>query len=218
MLAEKLMQSSEVQLLQINTDGLTIKMPRILLHWVREVMRWWEGLTKLELEDVTYSRMFIRDVNNYIAEKVDGSLKRKGAYEYELDWHQNHSALVVPKAAEAALVHGTDIRTFIENHSDPFDFMLRAKVPRTSRLVLVDYKSVDHQQQNTSRYYMSVMGGDLVKIMPPLKGKFDDRRIGIQTGWKVSMCNKAAEFNHDEVEFDWYVKEAEKLVNPLRRM
>jgi hypothetical protein len=161
--------------------------------------------------------MFIRDVNNYIAEKVDGSLKRKGAYEYELDWHQNHSALVVPKAAEAALVKGADIRDFIENHSDPFDFMLRAKVPRNSRLVLVDYKSVDQQQQNTSRYYMSVMGGDLVKIMPPLKGKFDNRRIGINTGWKVSMCNKVEEFNHDEVEFDWYVKEAEKLVNPLRR-
>ena len=62
--------------------------------------------------------------------------------------------------------------------------------------------------------------GDLIKLMPPTQrmineGKTDDRRIGINAGWKVTPCNNISECNPDDIEFDWYVQEAEKLVNPL---
>ena len=81
----------------------------------------------MKLEAIEYRRMFIRDVNNYIAEGRDGGLKRKGAFEYERGWHQNQSALVVPRAVEAHLVEGKNIDKFIREHSNPFDFMLRTK-------------------------------------------------------------------------------------------
>ncbi len=233
MLAEQLMSHVSVKILQINTDGLTIKCPKSLQLWVKKVCDWWEGVTKLELELAEYSRMFIRDCNNYIAEFIDGKLKRKGAYCHEtprenpstqeVPWHKNHSALIIPKAAEAALVKGEDIRTFIESHNDPYDFMIRTKVKRNSKLVLVDYAGQDVPLQRVSRYYISVMGGDLIKLMPPTKtmtdaGKTDDRRIGINTGWKVSVCNDIKQFNPDDIEYDFYVKKVEKLVEPLRRM
>ena len=109
-----------------------------------------ESITKLELESAEYTRMMIRDCNNYIAEYTGGKLKRKGAYEYDLGWHQNHSALVVPKAAEAALVRGEDIKEFIMNHADVFDFFLRTKVPRNSELQWGGEKI-----QNICRYYIS---------------------------------------------------------------
>lgn len=229
-LAELLMQSDQIQMLQVNTDGLTVKCPRALRPWINEVCVWWEKLTNLELESVEYNRMFIRDCNNYIAEKIDGKLKRKGVYCHErptenpatqeVPWHKNHSALVVPKAAEAALVNGTDIKEFVENHKDPYDFMLRTKVPRNSKLAWVDYHGTDNIIQNVSRYYISVMGGDLVKLMPPTatmirNGKTATRRIGINTGWKVTECNDIRKYNPDDVEFAWYTKEAEKLVKPL---
>jgi len=220
MLAESLMSDHRVQMIQINTDGLTIKVHRGMREWVSDVCRWWEWLTGLELEAVDYNRMMIRDVNNYIGEYTDGKLKSKGAYDYDLQWHQNHSSIIVAKAAEAALVHGKDIREFIENHSDIHEFMRRTKVPRSSKLVTVDYEGNDTQVQNVSRYYISCLGDDLVKIMPPTpgqvkKGKTDDRRIGIDTGWKVTICNDIRECNPDEIEFEWYIKEAEKLVKPL---
>ena len=124
------------------------------------------------------------------------------------------------KAAEAALVRGEDIRTFIENHGDIYDFMLRTKVPRSSKLVWVDYHGQDNPLQNVTRYHISVLGGDLIKLMPPTQrmineGKTDDRRIGINAGWKVTPCNNISECNPDDIECDWYVQEAEKLVNPL---
>jgi len=161
MLAEALMAAGELTVIQVNTDGITIKIPDHLEQWVMSVCKWWEGVTKLELEYANYSRMFIRDVNNYIAEYTNGDLKRKGAYEYDVDWHQNHSALVVPKAAEAALVHGRNIREFITTHDDIFDFFLRAKVPRSSHL-----EYCGETVGNIARYYISRNGDPLYKVMP----------------------------------------------------
>ncbi len=225
MLAEALMTSSQVKLIQINTDGITIKFPRELKKWVKSIQQWWEKLTKLELEETEYSRFFVRDVNNYIAEYTSGKLKRKGAYEYEnLDWNKNMSALVIQKAASHALLTGGSIREFIEGHQDLYDFLLRTKVPRTSRLVTVDYDEIDHQIQNVSRYYICMFGGDLVKIMPPTPGQLKkdsnapDRRIGINVGYKVNICNNLenlAERMDYELEYEWYIKEARKLVNPI---
>ena len=60
----------------------------------------------------------------------DGSVKRKGAYEYKVGWHQNAGGLVVPKVAEKVLTQGAPIRQTIEQWPDVMDFMLRTKVPR----------------------------------------------------------------------------------------
>lgn len=254
MLAEKLMQLSELSMVQINTDGLTIRYPRQHKEWVHSVAKWWEQVTRLELEDAEYSRFMVRDVNNYIAEYTDGSVKRKGTYEYDLGWHQNHSALVVAKAAEAALVRGEDIREFITNHDDIFDFFLRAKIPRSTQLWWGD-----EQVANIVRYYISTEGCVLKKVMPAAgpvgefkrankltdaffnqvmtevgtgvwderihtknKSTYDERPSDINTGWKVQLCNNLtdAEWVHSnyhpcDLNYEWYIKEAEKLVKPL---
>jgi hypothetical protein len=64
MLSEKLTLSiKDLTVLQINTDGITIKVHEIYYDKVKEVCKWWMELTKLELEEVHYSKMIIRDVN-----------------------------------------------------------------------------------------------------------------------------------------------------------
>ena len=68
LLAEKLMQYRDLEMIQINTDGLTVRIPRNMKSYVDDIRAWWEEVTGLELEEAVYSRMFIRDVNNYIAE------------------------------------------------------------------------------------------------------------------------------------------------------
>lgn len=142
-------------------------------------------------------------------------VKRKGLYQYEgLGWHQNHSALVVPKAAEAAMLYGKDIRKFIEQHfaaGNVFDFMLRAKVDRSSRLVLVDSEGNDIEQQRICRYYPSKNGYKMVKIMKPLEGNTEDRRLSIESAWLVKTCNDMKDFDGD-VDLDYYTTEAQKLV------
>jgi len=213
LLAEKLMKIDSLEMIQVNTDGVTVRVNRDMLPHLEKVCDEWQKITGLELESARYSRMFVKDVNNYTAEYEGGKLKRKGAYEYELNWHQNFSSLVVQKAAEAHLVHGQEIGDFIRNHDDPYDFYLRAKVPRTSRLVLRDGDK-ETTLRNITRYYVSNQGGQLVKIMPPLLKKPDKyREISINNGWNVTVHDVIAPLT--DIDYKFYISETEKLVKPL---
>lgn len=145
-------------------------------------------------------------------------IKRKGCFEYERQWHQDHSALVIPMAVESALINGEPVTDFIHNHDNLFDFMLRTKIPRSSRLVLHTDQG-DAPLQNVCRYYVSKTGGSLVKIMPPLAKKPDvERRIGICVGWRVSEANDINQVVGSDIDFDYYIQEAEKLLKPLQEV
>lgn len=228
MLAEELLKIPGLSMIQANTDGLTVYVPRVFTGQVEQVRHAWEKLTRLELEEAIYDVMFIRDVNNYIAVYEGGKkVKRKGAYCHttktdanpngDLGWHQNHSMQVVAKAAEAALVHGKDIRDFITSHEDVHDFMMVTKVPRNSKLMWGD-----QQVQNITRYYVSNDGAPLTKVMPPLAKnlKLDpnapERRMSVCKGWLTTECNDMKRFNRATLNYEFYIKEAEKLVAPLR--
>ena len=215
MLAEMLLEVPTLEMIQCNTDGLTYTIDEEYDDKAAEVCRKWEEATSLELERNYYSIMAIRDANSYIAVYTDGGVKRKGAYEYEREWHQNQSMLVVPKAAEAALVHDKDIEDFILNHNDIYDFMLRVKIPRSMKLV-GEKDGEEVELQNTTRYYVSKEGYSLTKIMPPLPGKDEERHNSIQSGRKVTICNNINDYKGD-IDYDFYIREAEKLVKPLRR-
>jgi hypothetical protein len=174
-LAEQLRCEDGVEMIQINTDGLTVRIRKSLVGWMKETCAAWEKHTGLKLEYAQYRSMFIRDVNSYLAVGTSGKVKRIGAYAYqtffddphsrERQWHQDHSMLVVRKAAEAQMVHGVPVKDFIMNHRDPFDFQLSVKVPRSSRLL-----HGETRVQNTSRYYVSTDGHSLTKVMPPING------------------------------------------------
>lgn len=198
------------QIIQINTDGITVKMRRNLKTRIDTICRNWEQQTKLSLEFVEYSKMVIRDVNNYLAVKTNGDVKRKGAYEYDKEWHQDSSASIVAKAAEQYLVYGKDIENTIRTWPDKMDFMIRAKVPRSSKLIYVDDEGRQRQVENIMRYYISPEGGTLLKVMPPLKGKTDNRWFDVQKDQKVCCCNDITHATLP-VDYDYYIKEARKL-------
>jgi len=264
MLIEQLIKTPGLKMVQANTDGVTYLCPHEYVEHTRSICKWWEKLTQLELEEGLYNRMFIRDVNNYIAEKQNGELKRIGVYAHvtaeenpgtrELPHHKNWSARMVALAAEARLVRGVDIKDFIESHNDVFDFFLRTKVPRSSILEWGGGKV-----SNIVRYYMSTEGKTLEKIMPPKgpegeykrankltdsyftsiineigsgvwderihtknKSTYSERKLGINAGWNVNLCNdlNLCEWFHGhyhpaDLNYEWYIKETEKIVNPL---
>lgn len=206
LLAEGLMAIPGLQLIQVNTDGLTVKVPRSYKVLVDLARAAWQERTGLNLEEAVYKSMMIRDVNNYIAVYEDGSTKRKGAYEWKTEWHQNAGALVVPKVAEKVLVDGAPIRQTIEQWQDKMDFMLRTKVPRSSHLVWGE-----SQVQNTTRYYIAKGGKPLNKWMPPLAKKPTVlRKIAVESGWNVQVCNNIADATLP-IDYEYYINEVEKL-------
>lgn len=199
MLSEELMlRVPNCMMLQINTDGMTIKFKKVFKPLVTAVCKEWEELTQLELEDIQYSRMVIKDVNNYIAVNLDGSyVKRKGAAFIhkeapgELEMHKNFSQLVVPKALEAYFVDGILPEDFMKNHDNVYDFFKRTKIPRSYWLLERDYDehgniTGEDEIQRITRYIVTGqvtydketklysnhgIGRTLIKRMPPLKNK-----------------------------------------------
>ena len=206
LLAEGLMHIPDLRLIQVNTDGLTVRVPRANKWLVDMARAAWQTRTGLNLEEAVYKRVFIRDVNNYIGQYEDGSVKRKGAYEWKAGWHQNAGGLVIPKVAEKVLVEGAPIRQTVEQWPDIMDFMLRTKVPRSSYL-----QWGEARVQNITRYYIAKGGKPLFKWMPPLKGKQEWRKIGVESGWGVQVCNDIKDAGKLPVDFDYYVREVEKL-------
>ena len=211
LLAEGLMTIPGLRLIQVNTDGLTVRVPRNMKVLVDLARAAWQERTGLNLEEAIYKAMMIRDVNNYIGVFEDGSTKRKGAYEWKAQWHQNAGGLVIPKVAEKVLVEGAPIRQTVQQWPDIMDFMLRTKVPRSSYLAIEWDGQPPQQLQNITRYYIAEGGGRLFKWMPPLKGKSEWRKIGVESGWGVQPCNDIKEAGKLPVDFDYYVREVEKL-------
>lgn len=242
MLADKLRDVEGMTMIQINTDGLTIRYPRVLKNLVHDICTGWEEFTMLTLEVVEYSRMHIRDVNNYLAVDVDGNVKRKGAYEYDRGWHQNHSAMVVPKAAERVLLEGISVTQAVLECTDIFDFCLVAKAP----ILKLD----EDQVQGTTRYYMSVEGGTLRAVKPPPKGmvrgdfkkaqgvsnamyhsanqtgvhnpaihtknrsQYNDVISEVEKGWKATVCNDMMGCTNS-INYQYYFDRVNKLVEPV---
>jgi hypothetical protein len=209
-LIDNLMLVDSMRIIQANTDGVTMMVRRQSKPELDDMLDNWERNSRLSLERVEYKHMWIADVNSYIAEKMDGSVKRKGRYEYDIGWHQNASSLVIPKVAEQVLLHGANIEQLVSEWNDWQDFYMRAKVPRSSHLLL-RYPTFDVPMENTQRYYVSVGGGELVKVMPPLAKKPDHwREIGICKGWTVCPCNNLKDVVLP-VNYDYYINEVKKL-------
>lgn len=219
MLMEKLIDHCGATVIMCNTDGFEYLCDVDKFGEADKWVKWWEDVTGLTMEGDTYSVMYIRDVNNYISVTESGKVKTKGAYEvlpYDaLGWHKNHSAMVVSMAVKAQLVDGEDFEDFIRLHEDKYDFFLRTKVPKSSRLVLETEDGEVIEQQNICRYYpVKQGGGKLIKIMPPLKDGEEWRRLGIDTDWNVSTCNNILDFKGD-VNYDYYIQEARKLIDAV---
>lgn len=182
MLVEQVLKIPGLKMIQANTDGITYQCPVEYLEYSREICKWWEQITCLKLEEVLYDAMFIRDVNSYMAiKKGDKSVKRIGCYAHEtaeqksgtreLPYNKDWSQRIVALAAEAALVRGEDIETFIKTHGEAKDFMIRGKVPRSNQqFIRYDELEYDMPVQNIIRYFVSNTGGTLMKSAP-LKGK-----------------------------------------------
>lgn len=74
------MELSGIAVMSANTDGILVMPSVSQLDTVQQLIRDWERLWAYETEQVEYSMMAARDVNNYIAVKTDGTVKRKGEF------------------------------------------------------------------------------------------------------------------------------------------
>jgi len=210
MLAEKLVDNIEgLTMLQVNTDGLTVKFDNKHRKQVDDICNIWEKDTGLELEYGEYKQMIIRNVNNYIAEYTNGKVKLKGEFEIEKDWHKDHSMLIVPKALKAYFIDGISPEETV-NNGDIWDFMKVFNATKGWQTELHTINGVE-KHQKTTRYIISNLGGGLYKHHE------DGRMIAIESGYNSTIIN---DFNenvdyYSQLNKRYYIKEIYKVISEL---
>lgn len=167
MLAERIGEIG-IKIVSANTDGLLLLYDKTKKEKLSEVLKEWEKNTGYELENTLYKKYVQTSVNDYIAIKEDGKLKKKGDFLTYSELHKNKSRRILPIAWEKYFVEGIPVEKTIRKHSNIFDFCIAVKASKDYHYELVDTKTAqkDHYHRLV-RYYISTRGKKLLKIKNP---------------------------------------------------
>lgn len=128
----------ECELIQSNTDGVLLKLySNVDSNKIIEICKEWEKRTRMDLEFETYTKVFQKDVNNYIIvpdgelydEKGKERFKRKGAWVKQLSPLDNNLP-IVNKAVVDYFVKGINPEITIMESKELIDFQIITKVGR----------------------------------------------------------------------------------------
>jgi hypothetical protein len=205
-----------INVISANTDGVTIRIKKSLIDKMYEINTWWEQLTRYELERTDYAKIIFSTVNDYIAVKTNGEVKKKGDFLTDFELHKNKSARVVPIALEQYFINNVPVCDTINKHSNIYDFAMRQRANR-------DFHFEGRSEGKTRvynkliRFYVSNTGEKLLKV------KKEDSASGaasvsqVEAGeWVMTVCNHLTA-NHplDNINHSYYIERAERIINKI---
>jgi len=218
----------QLTMIQANTDGITVKLPKTHIKTYHDICNEWMNLTKLELEFTEYTKMIIRDVNSYIAVYTTGKSKLKGAFEYkDIPLHKNKSHSIIPYAFYEYMVNNKPVRETILSHRNIFDFCagVKAKKSEKSGNCWYELHSIEDRQlkieklSKTVRYFISKKGKQLIKKYEDGSQEFVEAPIHVgklKKFWNVTYFNKKLDVNNFEdynIDYSYYIREVEKWIS-----
>lgn len=197
-------------IIQVNTDGVTVKHHKNKKEEIMGICKEWEEKTKLTLEYANYSKMIIRDVNNYIA--VSDKVKEKGCFETKKDWHKDNSFMVVPLAVRNYFVDGTPIEQTLKEHENILDFCGRYKASKGWH---AEYVYLDGNQERREDY------GKIYRFIPvnrggtSLKINLDGRVHNLLDGYQTIPYNKITPIDKKAINYQFFISECQKLIETI---
>jgi len=212
MLVERLVAAG-AELLQVNTDGVTVSVPRKNQGQIIAICEKWEQETKLTLEYADYASMVIRDVNNYIAVREDGKIKEKGAFETKKDWHKDNSYMVVPLAVREYFVNGTPVAETLRKHDNILDFCGRYKATKGWHVEFVYLDGNEERRLDFGKIYRFLpvyRGGVSLKINK------DGREHHLCEGYQTYPFNRKDEFDKSNLNYGFFENECRKLIELIQ--
>ena len=217
MLAEKLI-SIGCQIIQANTDGLFVLRKKKDEQKFKNVCKWWENLTRLELEEDRFERFYQFAINDYLGvlegykdSKNPKLLKKKGLFIDSVTLGKGMQPMIIPKAINANLADNIPVEETIRNCKDINEFITYQKVDKKFTVQYMD-KFITH----INRYYVSTNGGYLYKC------EVEDGKIvkfaNMLTASGVTLCNDITAIKEfpKNINYKYYIKEANKILAKLK--
>jgi hypothetical protein len=208
-----------IHVISANTDGVTIRIKKDLIPLMHRLNDWWSELTQYELERTDYSKIIFSTVNDYLAIKTDGEIKKKGDFLTDFELHKNKSARIVPIALERYFVDGVPVEDTICNHDNLYDFCIRQKASRDFH-----YEGIHRVTGETIvfdkliRYYVSDNGVKLLKIKNESCQTKAAKISQVEAGeWLATVCNFLPKNTKVEgVNYKYYIEKAERIINKIK--
>ncbi len=149
-------------LIQSNTDGLIVKLASLDDYERIDDICWeWEQLTGVSLAfDPIITKVYQKDVNNYLFINEDGEVEAKGAYVKKLSSLDNDLP-IVNKALREYMINGTPVEDTINSATELIQFQKIVKL--SSKYDYVEWYGQKHTNKcyrvfaTTVRKYGSIM-------------------------------------------------------------
>lgn len=208
MLTEKLMTLG-ITPIQLNTDGIFVKMPKSVYSEAMKICKEWENLTGLVLEEDRFKAFYQLAVNDYFGVFENNLIKEKGCFITSVIQGKGLTPKIIPKAVEKYFLEGIKPEEFIKQHTDIKDFLMSEK---TGKQWTVEYNG--QTQQRTNRFYASTDGCFLYKW------KIDDgvkKYQNMLTASGVTLLNNFDNLKENpKINYQYYITEANKIINQLK--
>lgn len=217
MLIEKY-ETNGIRVMSANTDGVTIMIHKSLIPLMERINKWWMDTTKYELERTDYRKIIFSTVNDYIAIKTDGEVKKKGDFVTDFELHKNKSGRIVPIALENYFVHGVPVADTIAKHDNIFDFTIRQKASKDFHYEGMDRKNGHVNIYNKLiRYFVSLRGEKLMKVKNKDSKSTAPERSQVEAGeWMCTVCNHLTKDHPmDNINKSYYIEKAEKMIRKI---
>lgn len=139
------------KLIQSNTDGILVLIKEKDFDRLDDVVYQWEQRTGLHMSFDIFTKIFQKDVNNYLAIDQDGGIKRKGAYVKKLN-NLDNDLPIVNEAMVQFMVNGVPVEKTIGDCDHLKEFQ---KIVKVSSKYLCGFHNGKKLDDKTFRVFAS---------------------------------------------------------------
>jgi hypothetical protein len=206
-----------IRVISANTDGVTILVKNASFDTMTAINKWWMDVTQYELERTDYAKIIFSTVNDYLAIKTDGEIKKKGDFLTDFELHKNKSARIVPIALEHYFVNDVPVADTVHNCTNIYDFCLRQKASKDFH-----YEGVANGKKTVYnkliRYYVSNKGEKLLKVKNPECQSNAADVSQVEAGdWVMHVCNHLPpDHPLDNINYAYYIERAERIISKIQ--
>ncbi len=201
MLIEKL-ELNGVDILSVNTDGLTCIMNKNKYEKIKKVFNEWERVFQCNLEWKIYHKYILKDVINYLALTEDGKIVPKGIF------NNKQYAKITRKAIINYFLYDKPVNETITTGDNILDYLYYFKAK--SGFYFVQNSKII---QGENRWYFSKLGSRLYKVR-----KKDGSRISIENGEFAKILNIIENYDiPSDINYQAYINHSNHLISQIEK-
>lgn len=222
MLIEDL-EMAGIQVISANTDGIVSLLYREKESEYYRICEEWEiavGNAEIgNLEYAEYTKLIQTSVNDYLAVKVNGEIKKKGDFATSREIHKNKSRRIIPIALEQYFISDTPVEDTIRGHNNLFDYTIGVKANKDFHYESINLRTATVKKYDrVVRYYVSTGGEKLMKVANAASPGSQKGRSQCEAGnWLSTVINQCEnpDASNMDINYDYYINKSLEIIHGL---